>query len=104
MGQLPGIGWISGDAILVASELVSNAVLHSQCTQADFLIVRVTANGALRIDVKDPGRSESDAGVAERPAELGGMGLKIVQALSSAWGVERDSCGYTVWAELPRPS
>ena len=31
LSRLDGLGWVIGDAMLVASELVNNAVVHSGC-------------------------------------------------------------------------
>jgi two-component sensor histidine kinase len=90
--------------MLVATELVSNAVQHSLCSEDEFLTVRVTRNSRLRIAVLDPGASDQSAEVADRPIELGGLGLKVVQQLAATWGTERPDDGYRVWAELELPS
>jgi anti-sigma regulatory factor (Ser/Thr protein kinase) len=94
------IGRLAEDATLVASELVTNAVRHSECSDRDFLTVCVTRNGCLRISVIDPGRSEHGAQIADRPMHLGGMGLKVVSALASKWGSRRRREGYEVWADF----
>jgi anti-sigma regulatory factor (Ser/Thr protein kinase) len=88
------------DAMLVASELVTNAVRHSLCAQDEFVAVRISRNGWLRIAVVDPGASYQNAEIAERPIELGGLGLKVVEQLAARWGSERRGDGYRVWAEL----
>jgi anti-sigma regulatory factor (Ser/Thr protein kinase) len=91
-----------GDVLLVASELVTNAVRHSGCSPEDELLVRVSVRpDLLLISVQDPGRSGLDAarvdpGAGERP---GGWGLNIVERLSRTWGTARGE-GYCVWAEL----
>ena len=90
-----------GDALLVASELVTNAVRHSRCTQSQQLSVWASCGEhRLRIAVLDPGLSDRSAAVVERPAETGGLGLKVVEELSEKWGAERSQDGYTVWAEV----
>ncbi len=104
ISKLPEVGWIFGDAMLVASELVTNAVRDCQSTEADLMTVQITADGPLQIQVRAPRHSTGGAPVVERPTELGGIGLKIVKALSTDWGAERDADGYTLWAELPRPN
>lgn len=104
MRSLSGLGWVLGDAMLVASELVTNAVQHSLCTEDELLRVHITRDGRLRISVLDPGASGGSAEIAERPIELGGLGLKVVERLSAAWGTERRDDGYRVWAELEIPS
>jgi anti-sigma regulatory factor (Ser/Thr protein kinase) len=104
MSELPGMGWVLGDAMLVASELVTNAVRHSMCAEDEFLTVRVARDGWVRIEVLDPGASGRSAEIADRPFELGGMGLKVVEAVARRWGTERAGGGYAVWAELARSS
>ncbi len=94
--------WSLDDGLLVASELVTNAVKHSGCIAFHTLKVTVCRrDGNLMISVLDPGLS---GGVAQ-PAEgkhqgPGGWGLDLVEQLSVRWGTER-SDGYCVWAELP---
>jgi anti-sigma regulatory factor (Ser/Thr protein kinase) len=91
-----------GDMTLIASELVTNAVLHSGCTEEDEIELRLErTDGHLRLSVLDPGRSSQSARVAineERSA--GGIGLFVVEQLASRWGAERSE-RYRVWAEVP---
>jgi anti-sigma regulatory factor (Ser/Thr protein kinase) len=100
MTTLSDLDGVLGDALLVASELVTNAVRHSRCTEDQCLSVRISRNGRLRISVLDPGESGRAAEIANRPVELGGLGLKVVEQLASSWGSERRDDGYRVWAEL----
>ena len=104
MRSLPGLGWVLGDAMLVASELVTNAVRHSLCTEDELLGVLITRDGRLRISVLDPGTSGRSAEIANRPVDLGGLGLKVVEELSATWGTARRNDGYQVWAELEIPN
>ena len=47
LSQLDGLGWILGDVMLVASELVNNAVVHSGCApHQDLEVSRVPARRA----------------------------------------------------------
>jgi anti-sigma regulatory factor (Ser/Thr protein kinase) len=101
LSHIDGLGWILGDVMLVASELVNNAVTHSGATPNHDLQVRASRHAELlTISVRDPGLSGSDAGPAP-PTDngVGGWGLRIVDALCERWGEERDD-GYVVWAEL----
>ncbi|MFL5859195.1 MAG: ATP-binding protein [Solirubrobacteraceae bacterium] len=104
LSRLDGLGRVLSDAMLIASELVNNAVLHSSCTAADSLDVRVTRNGRVRLCVLDPGVSGRAARITERPMGLGGLGLKIVQQLAEDWGSHRAGQGHEVWAELRLPT
>jgi serine/threonine-protein kinase RsbW len=97
-----GDGWELGDAMLVATELVTNAVLHSNCSEDQILTVKlVRSAGRVEISVCDPGESGVDAEVIDRPDGAGGLGLKVVERLAARWGSERGRDGYRVWAQLP---
>ena len=89
------------DALLLVSELVTNAVKHGGSA---FVTLYASASPRLvRIAVHDGGEG-LPAVVAEAPdrGAPGGRGLMIVSALASRWGVESDPTvvGKTVWAEL----
>ncbi len=104
MLRIPDAGWVLGDAMLVASELVTNAVRHSSCTDEDFLSVSVSRRNSLRVTVLDPGTSGREVVRPDGRAELGGLGLKVVEALSVRWGSGRTADGHEVWAELELPA
>lgn len=104
LGRLDGLGWIIGDATLVASELVANAVMHSGGRPEHVLQVRAfCGDDVLRISVQDPGISGQDA--HPRPTDVlsnGGWGLMIIEQLAVRWGAERED-GYRVWADVALP-
>jgi anti-sigma regulatory factor (Ser/Thr protein kinase) len=86
------------DALLLASELVTNAVLHGRSE----VCVEVEERGAvLRVSVLDE-NSRHPAPVAEDADALDGRGLALVEALSQRWGVEDRPLGKAVWFELAR--
>jgi serine/threonine-protein kinase RsbW len=96
------VGWLAGDAMLVASELVTNAVIHSGCVSQDLLEVRIQLNrDRLLISVRDPGSSGGAARLREDDDAFGGMGLRVVEQLARRWSSERAD-GHRVWAELAR--
>ena len=93
-----------GDAALVLSELLSNAIRHARPLPG--CMVRVTwtlSGGSLRVSVSDGGGPTRPR--AERPSisALGGRGLAIVEHLSSSWGIRSSGGRITVWAVLPAP-
>jgi anti-sigma regulatory factor (Ser/Thr protein kinase) len=95
------IDLVRSDAILVASELVSNAVMHTGCEPGEEieLVVEMRSN-AVRLEITDRGCSENTPTV--RGPEYrgpGGLGLRIVETLAHRWGVER-RIGTLVWAEF----
>jgi anti-sigma regulatory factor (Ser/Thr protein kinase) len=89
--------------VLLVSEVVSNAVLHSSGPQAaPITLTASVSDSAVRIDVTDAG-----GGFTPRqrdPASINdGYGLYLVDKAASRWGVE--SSGPTsVWFELPLPA
>lgn len=100
LAELDEPGWALGDAMLVASELVTNAVRHSGCSEEDHLAVSVVAENSLRITVADPGISGDHAATGEGDVGFGGLGLRIVEQLVTAWGAHTRPEGHVVWAEL----
>jgi len=91
-----------GDLTLIASELITNAVLHSGCTTEDELeLLLEWTDGHLRLSVLDPGRTGKSAKLAmDEQRASGGVGLFLVEQLASQWGAERSE-HYRVWAEVP---
>ena len=85
------------DAEIVASELVTNAVLHARTLMR--LTLSVMDDGGLRISVFDENpRLPTKAGV---PGEAtSGRGLFLVEQLATTWGVEQSAEGKVVWARL----
>ncbi|KPI10884.1 putative anti-sigma regulatory factor, serine/threonine protein kinase, partial [Actinobacteria bacterium OK074] len=101
------VEWNSGaetcdNAVLVTSELVTNAVMH---TASERIVCRLRADGdAIRIEVEDESRGPSrPVQRLSRPDDQGGRGLLLVGMLSSDWGVKDSPHGHgrIVWAELP---
>ncbi|MFV0134659.1 ATP-binding protein [Streptomyces sp. HMX87] len=90
-------------AELLATELVTNAVLHTKGPAA--LRVR-WSGGVLRIGAwdADPEPPGAPAGVKELTDEEGGRGLALVSACSDVWGWQPLSRfgnrGKFVWCEL----
>jgi anti-sigma regulatory factor (Ser/Thr protein kinase) len=98
--------WTMGDVMLVASELVTNAVVHSGCRPDDVVSVELRVEReAVVCSVSDPGRSGREAEIASADRLHGGFGLRVVDQLASRWGREREDGGrYRVWAEVARPA
>jgi anti-sigma regulatory factor (Ser/Thr protein kinase) len=89
-------------AQLLASELTTNSVRHSDAPADTALVLRVAvSSSAVRVEVEDAGHGGT---IALRAPDLeggGGFGLNLVQTLSERWGVERAAAGGTrVWAHL----
>ena len=86
-------------AVLLVSETVTNAVLHSNSRRrgGTVTITIIKVGGGTRIEVTDDG-SEVSAPVVKGPGCVsGGHGLFLVQTLADQWGYVRDDAGTTVW-------
>jgi anti-sigma regulatory factor (Ser/Thr protein kinase) len=84
------------DAVLLVSELVTNALLHARSAPS----VEVTHRElVIRCDVTDSSplvpRRRHYANDA-----VTGRGMALVEALATRWGSERDGVGKRVWFEL----
>jgi serine/threonine-protein kinase RsbW len=90
------------DLHLLATELVTNAVLHAHVGDAGRLALRVmTGPAGVRVSVTDPGAVTRPEVQELDPSIPGGMGLYLVEQISSRWGVERMAGGANeVWFEL----
>ncbi|MGW6710758.1 ATP-binding protein [Streptomyces sp. NPDC054956] len=84
------------DALLVVSELVTNAALHAHGCEELVL----TAGESLRIDVFDGVSLPPRPGAVRGPGVPGGRGLHIVQRISDRWGSYPQGTGKVVWAEI----
>lgn len=88
-------GWAEdlATAVLLTSELVTNAVLHADSD----VTVTVRGERSLRVEVFD------ESSVPPSPDQLGdGRGLRLMDALAASWGVSPQEGGKAVWFELAR--
>ncbi|MGW7651638.1 ATP-binding protein [Streptomyces tendae] len=100
MGQ-PGL---AGDAALVVSELMTNALLHGSLRGRLIRVHLTLGYRTLRIEVSDPRgeRLPRPRPVADADEQFG-RGLLLVGALATRWGWEPRSVGKTVYAEWDTP-
>lgn len=94
-------------AVLLASELASNAVQHACQDDAESSIAASARvrDGMLRVDVMDVDVSYASLVKAmPRPPSADredGRGLFLVESLSRRWGYDRLNSYKSVWFELP---
>lgn len=98
------------DAILVLSELLSNALKHARPLANGTIRVhwRLQPTGRLDIEVTDgggPTRPNPAAPSITTPSTSahGGRGLSIIATLASEWGIRESQGEQTVWAALMAP-
>jgi serine phosphatase RsbU (regulator of sigma subunit) len=94
---------VADTAVLLASELAENAVLHAG---TEFEVgLEIDADG-ITVSVTDRGSGPLEAHLAEPRRRYGraashGRGLELVGRLASAWGTRHDADGrHTVWFTL----
>ena len=93
------------DAVLLADELITNAVRHS--ATRDPIDVSITlADTHVRVEVSDAGRGFDPEELTRRATVAskreGGWGLELVASLASRWGVETAARRTVVWFEIDR--
>ncbi|MEO3855772.1 GntR family transcriptional regulator [Acrocarpospora sp. B8E8] len=96
------------DVVLLASELVTHALAHSEsgCSPVGRLMMTVSADGAsVRVEVIDQGSTSSRPSVCAHPHpdSSGGWGLWLVEQISTAWGFRDHELGRAVWFTLEAP-
>ncbi|MEU0577728.1 ATP-binding protein [Streptomyces griseoincarnatus] len=90
------------DAVLVVSELATNAVRHSRSGSAGgwFLVIVGFSDDLVRIEVVDQGSERVPHLCDVTSQEEGGRGLLLIASCAKDWGVKNWPDGRSVWAEL----
>jgi anti-sigma regulatory factor (Ser/Thr protein kinase) len=86
------LGERADDVVLVASELVTNAVLHADTSRPIELIAECRPDGA-RVEVRDHGHGFEPEHVTA------GAGFHIAASASARWGIDQD-VATSVWFEV----
>ncbi|MER7347434.1 SpoIIE family protein phosphatase [Streptomyces aurantiacus] len=94
-----GLDAVTDSAVLLVSELVTNAVRHARGGRIGLRLVR---SGRLLCEVEDDDAALPTL-LSAGPGDEFGRGLRIVTSLAAEWGTSRTSAGKTVWFELPLP-
>jgi anti-sigma regulatory factor (Ser/Thr protein kinase) len=94
-----GLGGHAYTATLLTSELVANAVLH---TNTPIEVVVRTAGDRARVEVHDGSRQLP---VRKNYSTMSGTGrgLMLVERMAARWGAEPTDTGKVVWFELEGP-
>jgi anti-sigma regulatory factor (Ser/Thr protein kinase) len=125
--ELPGPAWgqLIDDAVLLTSELVTNAVLHAgtpvqvtcrllaDCDQGEDVSIGLGGQagghrgGAVEIAVLDRRPAQLRPVLPDTPADraerVSGRGLQLPSALASAWGVTYAREAKAVWFRMVLP-
>jgi CheY-like chemotaxis protein/anti-sigma regulatory factor (Ser/Thr protein kinase) len=93
-----GVTYAVDDALVVVSELVTNAITHANSACQLRLSIDHTS---VRVEVFDEGVGTPDPKPPTATSEHG-RGLHLINALTAAWGIELiPDDGKVVWAEMP---
>ncbi|WEP00304.1 ATP-binding protein [Streptomyces sp. FXJ1.172] len=111
--RLAGLGIAADEplaetVILLISELVTNAVVHTGRPAVLRLSLPGTQTGAapsatVRVEVADAS-SRAPVPRCARGDATGGRGLALVDCLADRWGWSPDGAGKSIWCELDRCS
>ncbi|MEV5943056.1 ATP-binding protein [Streptomyces sp. NPDC051994] len=87
--------------ILLISELVTNAVVHTGCPAVLRMLLGTDEGGTVRVEVVDtsccppkPRHAEGD--------DTNGRGLELVDGLADRWGWRPEGAGKSIWCEVDR--
>jgi anti-sigma regulatory factor (Ser/Thr protein kinase) len=95
LGGRPG----ADTAVLLTSEAVTNAVIHTYSTMIRVMVIEIPGQG-LRIEISDEGGETLPAANHGCDLREGQRGVFLLQTLSVRSGYEVDASGLTYWFEL----
>jgi anti-sigma regulatory factor (Ser/Thr protein kinase) len=83
------------DAVLLTSELATNAVIHAH---SGYQIEIRRRSASIRVELVND--EPEVLPILAPPTDNGGRGLHLVEAIASRWGIESDPDHKMVWFEL----
>ncbi|MEO3978724.1 ATP-binding protein [Streptomyces sp. CAU 1734] len=89
--------------ILLISELVTNAVVHTGCPAVLRMLFGAGAveAGTVRVEVADASELPPSPRHADGD-DTNGRGLELVDGLADRWGWKREGRGKSIWCEVDR--
>ncbi|MER5460291.1 MULTISPECIES: ATP-binding protein [unclassified Streptomyces] len=89
--------------ILLISELVTNAVVHTGCPAVLRMLfgAGVAEAGTVRVEVADKSARPPQPRHAEGD-DTNGRGLELVDGLADRWGWQPEGAGKSIWCEVDR--
>ena len=92
---------VADDAVLLTSELVTNAIVHTASGKGGKVIVTVyRADTRVRVEVKDDGSELAPVAHPVGEARESGFGLELVELMADRWGHWGGRRGRVVWFML----
>ncbi|WP_434591056.1 ATP-binding protein [Streptomyces sp. A5-4] len=87
--------------ILLISELVTNAVVHTGCPAVLRMLFGTADDGTVRVEVADSSARPPQQRHAEG-GDCNGRGLELVDGLADRWGWQSEGAGKRIWCEVDR--
>jgi anti-sigma regulatory factor (Ser/Thr protein kinase) len=89
--------------VLLISELVTNAVVHTGCPAVLRMLFGAGAAeaGTVRVEVADRSARAPQPRHADGD-DTNGRGLELVDGLADRWGWQREGAGKSIWCEVDR--
>ena len=101
VGQVLGGCPVLDGALLLTSELVTNAITHTDSGKGGKVIVTVyLADTRVRVDVQDDGSDQVPVARAHDEAADSGYGLGLVELMAHRWGHRGGRHRRVVWFTL----
>ena len=101
VGQVLGGCPVSDEAVLLTSELVTNAITHTATGRGGKVMVTVyRADTRVRVEVRDDGSDEIPVVRPDDEARDSGYGLGLVELMAHRWGHRGGQHGRIVWFML----
>ncbi|MGW0425228.1 ATP-binding SpoIIE family protein phosphatase [Streptomyces sp. NPDC003015] len=91
-----GLQHLANDMMLIADELVANAVRHAR---TPLRVELRRAGERVVLEVTDSSREEPRL-IVSQPGEFGHRGIFLIDAIATRWGTRRIAGGKVVWAEV----
>ena len=92
---------VADEVVLLASELATNAVLHTASGDGGtFRVVICMAGKRVRVEVHDGGSDTAPDARRPQTPEESGAGLRLVGAVAARWGHHGGRAGRVVWFEV----
>jgi anti-sigma regulatory factor (Ser/Thr protein kinase) len=96
-------GPLAETLILLISELVTNAVVHTGCPAVLRILLSEAHRGrgaeTVRVEVAD-GSTQPPVPRCARDNDTNGRGLELVDGLADRWGWQAEGAGKSIWCEI----
>ena len=101
VGQVLGGCPVADEAVLLTSELVTNAIAHTASGKGGKVMVTVyRADTRVRVEVRDDGSDQVPAVSPDGEVRESGYGLGLVELMAHRWGHRGGQRNRVVWFML----